>query len=64
LAAGLLDDTVLSQPSIAGRPIVLHVEYASVKGGASNCPVAPDGSCRAARAFDQGPSSTRTWQSI
>jgi len=53
-AAGLLDDAVLSQPSIVGKPIVLHIEYASVEGGVSNCPAAPDGSCRAASAFDRG----------
>jgi hypothetical protein len=53
-AAGLLDSAVLSQPLIAGRPIVLHIEYASVEGGVSNCPPAPDGSCRAASEFARG----------
>jgi hypothetical protein len=53
-AAGFLDDAVLSQPLVAGKPIVLHIEYASVEGGVSNCPAAPDGSCRAASAFDRG----------
>jgi hypothetical protein len=53
-AAGLLDDAVFSQSALVGKPIVLHVEYASVEGGVSNCPAAPDGSCRAASAFDRG----------
>jgi hypothetical protein len=53
-SAGLLDDAVLSQPLVAGKPIMLHIEYASVEGGVSNCPAAPDGSCRAASAFDRG----------
>jgi hypothetical protein len=53
-AAGLLDDAVLSQPALAAKPIVLHLEYASVEGGVGNCPAAPDGSCRAASAFDRG----------
>jgi hypothetical protein len=53
-AAGLLDDDVLSQSSLASKPIVLHVEYASVEGGAGNCPAAPDGTCRAASEFDRG----------
>jgi hypothetical protein len=53
-AAGLLDDTVFAQPALPGKPIVLHVEYASVEGGVDNCPAAPDGSCRAPSAFDLG----------
>ncbi len=53
-AAGLFDDTVLSQSALLGKPIVLHVEYASVEGGVNNCPAAPDGSCRAPSAFDLG----------
>jgi len=53
-ASGLLDDAVLSQPALVSKPIVLHVEYASVEGGVSNCPAAPDGSCRSSSAFDRG----------
>ena len=53
-AAGLLEDSVLSQLAVVGKPIVLHIEYASAEGGVSNCPAAPDGSCRASSAFDRG----------
>jgi len=53
-AAGLLDRVVLAEPSLASKPIVVHVVYASVEGGASDCPPAADGSCRAASEFDLG----------
>ncbi len=53
-ASGLLEDAVLSQPALAAKAIVLHVEYPSVEGGVRNCPPAPDGSCRAASSFDLG----------
>lgn len=53
-AAGLLEDHILTQPLLASKPLVLHVQYASVEGGVSNCPPAPDGSCRPASAFDRG----------
>ncbi len=53
-AAGLLDRLVLAQPAVAAKPIVVHVAYASVDGGARACPAAPDGSCRNASEFDLG----------
>lgn len=53
-AAGLLDRTVLAHPALASKPIVLHVTYASVEGGARACPAAPDGSCRSPAEFDLG----------
>ncbi len=53
-AAGLLDQLVLTQPVMASKPIVVHVLYASVEGGASDCPPAADGSCRASSEFDLG----------
>ncbi len=53
-AAGLLDQLVLTQPVLASKPIVVHVVYASVEGGASDCPPAADGSCRASSEFDLG----------
>ena len=53
-AAGLLGRLVLTQPAVAAKPIVVHVAYASVDGGARACPAAPDGSCRNASEFDLG----------
>jgi hypothetical protein len=53
-AAGLLDQLVLTEPVLASKPIVVHVVYSSVEGGASDCPPAADGSCRASSEFDLG----------
>jgi hypothetical protein len=53
-AAGLLDQVLLTQPVLASKPIVVHVVYASVEAGASDCPPAADGSCRASSEFDLG----------
>ena len=53
-AAGLIDRTILASPILASKPIVLHVAYASVEGGALACPAAPDGSCRSLAEFDLG----------
>jgi hypothetical protein len=53
-AAGLLDRTILASPVLASKPIVLHVTYASVEGGARACPAAPDGACRSPAEFDLG----------
>ncbi len=53
-AAGLLDQLLLTEPVLASKPIVVHVLYASVEGGASDCPPAADGSCRASSEFDLG----------
>jgi hypothetical protein len=54
VAASLLDRTILVSPALASKPIVLHVTYASVEGGARACPAAPDGSCRSPAEFDLG----------
>jgi hypothetical protein len=53
-AAGLLDQLLLTQPVMASKPIVVHAVYASVEGGATDCPPAADGSCRASSEFDLG----------
>ncbi|MBM3121300.1 MAG: hypothetical protein FJZ97_03830 [Chloroflexi bacterium] len=53
-AAGVLDRTIQGSPILAGKPIVLHVTYASVEGGARACPPAPDGACRGIADFDLG----------
>jgi len=54
IAGNLLDDAVLSNPKLAGMPIVLSIEYLSVVGSATACAKAPNGSCRPPTAFDQG----------
>jgi len=54
IAGNLLDDAVLSNPKLAGMPIVLSIEYLSVVGSATACAKAPDGSCRLSSTFDQG----------
>jgi hypothetical protein len=36
------------------RPLWLSIEYASVQGGATSCPPAPDGSCRPIVMFEAG----------
>lgn len=53
-AAGILDRTVLADPAVAAKPVFLHLTYASVGGGAADCPPAADGSCRSAAEFDLG----------
>lgn len=53
-ASRLLNDTLLATPGLAGRPIVLSVEYLSIDGTATACAPAPDGSCRPPTAFDSG----------
>jgi hypothetical protein len=53
-ARSLLIDTILSNPTLKGMPIVLDVEYLSVATSATACAMAPDGSCRPSHQFDQG----------
>jgi len=53
-AFGALDGSLLAEPSLEGKPIVLSVEYLSIDGGASGCAARADGSCRPPQAFDAG----------
>jgi hypothetical protein len=53
-ARSLLDEKILSNPLLAGKPIVLSVEYLSVAESASACAREPDGICRNPSEFDQG----------
>jgi hypothetical protein len=53
-AGRLMDSTLSGNPALAGKPVILNVEYLSVTGSASGCPSAPDQSCRPAQAFAQG----------
>jgi len=53
-ARTILGNTVLNEPALFGKPIVLSVEYPSVAGGTSDCLVGDDGSCLEAIYFDQG----------
>jgi hypothetical protein len=54
VARSLLVDTILANPALQGRPIILDVEYLSVGTSATACAMAPDGSCRPPHRFDQG----------
>lgn len=47
-------DLLESRTKRFNRPLWISVEYASVTGGASSCPPAPDGSCRPISEFDAG----------
>jgi hypothetical protein len=53
-ARNYLNNLVLNQPTIMGKPILLSVEYPSVTGGTGECMVGDDGSCLSAAQFDQG----------
>lgn len=53
-ARSWLVDTILANPALHGRPIILDVEYLSVGTSATACAMAPDGSCRPSHQFDQG----------
>ncbi len=53
-AARRLDLVLLTSPRLAGKPIVLSVEYLSVDGGARGCGAGPSGECLPAAAFDLG----------
>jgi hypothetical protein len=50
----LLDETILSNPTLKGMPIIIDVEYLSVATSATACAKSPDGSCRPSYQFDQG----------
>jgi hypothetical protein len=54
VAAATLLDSVLADPGLAGKPIVLSVEYLSVDGGAAGCIPAAEGGCAPAASFDFG----------
>ncbi len=47
-------DLLETQVQRFNRPIWLNLEYASVQGGATACPPAPDGSCRSISNFELG----------
>jgi len=53
-AFAALDGSLLADPALEGKPIVLSVEYLSVDGGATACAAMADGSCRPPGAFDAG----------
>ncbi|HMK07579.1 MAG TPA: hypothetical protein VK449_00960, partial [Anaerolineales bacterium] len=53
-AFAALDGSLLAEPDLAGKPIVLSVEYLSIDGGATACAAMADGSCRPPQAFDAG----------
>ena len=49
-----MDATILSDPRLAGKPIVLSIEYLSVQGGSSGCIRKGDQQCYPASAFEMG----------
>jgi hypothetical protein len=53
-AYSALDGSLLADPALVGKPIVLSVEYLSVDGGATACAAMADGTCRSPQAFDTG----------
>jgi hypothetical protein len=53
-AFSALDGSLLADPALEGKPIILSVEYLSVDGGATACAARADGSCRPVEAFDAG----------
>jgi hypothetical protein len=53
-AFSALDGSLLADPALEGKPIVLSVEYLSIDGGATACAAMADGSCRPPQAFDAG----------
>lgn len=53
-AADLLDKTLIPDPGLQGKPLVLIVEYLSVAGGLTGCAREPNGACRPVEAFDEG----------
>jgi hypothetical protein len=54
VVGSLIDEQLLNNPLLLGKPIVFNVEYLSVGVSASACAKAPDGSCRPPTVFDQG----------
>jgi hypothetical protein len=53
-AYSAVDGSLLADPDLEGKPIILSVEYLSVDGGATACAAMADGSCRPPQAFDAG----------
>jgi len=53
-AFSALDGSLLADPALEGKPIVLSVEYLAVDGAATACAAMADGSCRPPQAFDAG----------
>lgn len=53
-AFAALDGSLLADPALEGKPIILSAEYLSVDGGATGCAAMADGSCRPPAAFDAG----------
>ncbi|MBF8255962.1 MAG: hypothetical protein HW375_869 [Anaerolineales bacterium] len=53
-AFSALDGSLLADPALEGKPIVLSVEYLSIDGGATACAAMADGSCRPPQSFDAG----------
>ena len=49
-----MDETILSDPRLTGKPIVLSIEYLSVQGGSSGCIRKEDLRCYPASAFEMG----------
>jgi hypothetical protein len=47
-------DLLDSRTERINRPLWISIEYASVQGGATSCPPAPDGSCRPIALFEAG----------
>ena len=52
-ATAILDE-VLPDRTLREREVLLSLEIPSVRGGASACPPAPDGSCRDPAEFSGG----------
>jgi hypothetical protein len=53
-AFAALDGSLLAEPALKGKPLVLSVEYLSLDGGATGCAAMADGSCRPPQAFGAG----------
>ena len=53
-AFSALDGSLLADPALEGKQIVLSVEYLSIDGGATACAAMADGSCRPPQSFDAG----------
>lgn len=49
-----LMNNILGVQALQGKPIVLSIEYPSVDGGATGCPILAESGCLPASAFDQG----------
>lgn len=54
VAGTALGQLLEQSPLVAEKSLVLSIEYPSVVGGASGCPMSTSGSCLPASAFDQG----------